>query len=234
MSALGQTADLRPPHVAQSRARPVCAVRSPVSHVRAETPPVAPHLRGTIQVGRMTFLALNASYASGRATHAPNTRVHRHRSVVKLLAPSPPELCKREPAPRRPVVLYKPGLRKPAVPRTPVGRLEPPVLGPRTRSQVQPRQCHRPRLLQRQSLRMPRSLLRERVLYSSPIFLCVVRRCRAPKFNEDCTSWFDRRLSTTELPIGDVKRNNLRFAEISRSFQFFPRTFLRGFRTRLK
>jgi hypothetical protein len=92
-----------------------------------------------------------------------------------------------EPARHRPAVPYKrlsvpykPGLRRPVVSCTPVG---PPGL--RTRQQVPPNQ--RPVLRSRNPesnkpapmrspLKIPKRLLRERELYSSPIFLVLCRR----------------------------------------------------------
>jgi len=77
----------------------------------------------------------SASHASGRANHAPNNRVHRHMSGVKLLAAlSPQAPCRRAPALRR---LGAAGLHRPAVPCRPVARQARPALGLRIRNQVQ-------------------------------------------------------------------------------------------------
>jgi hypothetical protein len=88
--------------------------------------------------GRRHILAAGRS----RATHArshPNTPGRRHILAAKPLAlcnsPTPLELRRQEPAPHRLAVLYKPGLHRPAVPRTPVGA---PAL--RTHRQAPPNQ----------------------------------------------------------------------------------------------
>jgi hypothetical protein len=86
-----------------------------------------------------------ANHARSRANHArshPNTRARRHILAAKPRARHipPAVLCRQGPAPRRLVVRYKPGLHRPAVPRTPA---VPPGL--RTRAQAS-QQRHRPRL----------------------------------------------------------------------------------------
>jgi hypothetical protein len=86
----------------------------------------------------------SATHTGGRsrATHArshPNIPGRRHILAAKPLAlcnsPTPLELRRQEPAPHRLAVLYKPGLHRPAVPRTPVGA---PAL--RTHRQAPPNQ----------------------------------------------------------------------------------------------
>ena len=163
---------------------------------------------------RAPLNGVSATHTGGRsrANHArshPNTRARRHILAAKPRAlrnsptplalrnsPTPLEPCRQEPAPRRLPGVYKPGLHRPAVPCTPVGLPE-----PRTRRQV-PNQrpvlrSRSPELYKlgpmRQPLKIPKRLLRERELYSSPISLvvCVVRTCRARTFNEDRASWFE-------------------------------------------
>jgi len=96
----------------------------------------------------------NASHASGRsrASHArvPNVPVRRRISGAKLgAALSSLVLCRWEPAPQKLAVLYKAGLHRAAVLRTPVGP-EGPELGWRNLQRVAAEGCqrrHRPKLL---------------------------------------------------------------------------------------
>jgi len=148
----------------------------------------------------------SATHTCGRsrATHArshPNTPGRRHILAAKPRAlrnsPTPLELRRQEPAPRRLAVLYKPGLHRPAVPCTPVGapalrshRQAPPNQRPVLRSRSP--ESYKPGPM-RWPLKMPKRLRRERELYPSPISLVVLvlygRRART--FNEDCASWFE-------------------------------------------
>jgi hypothetical protein len=151
----------------------------------------------------------SATHTGGRsrATHArsqPNTLGRRHILAAKPQAlrnsGAPMELRRQEPAPRRLAVLYKPGLHRPAVPCTPVGM---PAL--RTHRQVPPNQ--RPVLRSRSPesykpgpmrspLKVPKQLLRERELYSSPISLVLVLHGRVAPVHLTRTAQVGSRCTT--------------------------------------
>jgi hypothetical protein len=152
-----------------------------------------PQRRPAIFVNGVSATTGDRSHATHARSHHPNNPVRRHILAAKLPALRRQEqatalrrqkpataLRRQELAPRRQTVPYKPGLHRPVVPCTPVG-----ALALRIHRQVPPNQ--RPVLRSRNPesnkpapmrspLKIPKRLLRERELYSSPIFLVLCRR----------------------------------------------------------